>query len=318
MVEVKNLVKSYGDIDAVKNISFTANVGEVLGFLGPNGAGKSTTMNIIAGYLSATSGTVTIDGYDIVDDPKEAKKRIGYLPELPPVYQDMTVKKYLNFMYELKKVTLPKEEHLAEIMKLCGIDAIEDRIIRNLSKGYRQRVGVAQALVGNPPVIILDEPTVGLDPKQIIEMRTLIKNLGKKHAVIFSSHVLSEVSAVCDRIVVISQGEIAADEATDKIAYMKSNEMRLLLTVEGNSASVISAISAVDGVTKVRRGDRQSEDVCDYSVEYKKDTDIRRGVFRALAKAGCPILQMRDAGMSLEEMFLTLTTPTYQNKGGRN
>ena len=318
MVEVKNLVKSYGDIDAVKNISFTANVGEVLGFLGPNGAGKSTTMNIIAGYLSATSGTVTIDGYDIVDNPKEAKKRIGYLPELPPVYQDMTVKKYLNFMYELKKVTLPKEEHLSEIMKLCGIDAIEDRIIRNLSKGYRQRVGVAQALVGNPPVIILDEPTVGLDPKQIIEMRTLIKNLGKKHAVVFSSHVLSEVSAVCDRIVVISQGEIAADEATDKIAYMKSNEMRLLLTVEGNSASVISAISAVDGVTKVRRGDRQSEDVCDYSVEYKKDTDIRRGVFRALAKAGCPILQMRDAGMSLEEMFLTLTTPTYQGKGGRN
>ncbi len=318
MVEVKNLVKSYGNIDAVKDISFTANVGEVLGFLGPNGAGKSTTMNIIAGYLSATSGTVTIDGYDIVDDPKEAKKRIGYLPELPPVYQDMTVKKYLNFMYELKKVTLPREEHLAEIMKLCGIDAIADRIIRNLSKGYRQRVGVAQALVGNPPVIILDEPTVGLDPKQIIEMRTLIKNLGKKHAVIFSSHVLSEVSAVCDRIVVISQGEIAADEATDKIAYMKSNEMRLLLTVEGNSASVISAISSVDGVTKVRRGDRQSDDVCDYSVEYKKDTDIRRGVFRALAKAGCPILQMRDAGMSLEEMFLTLTTPTYQSKGGKN
>ena len=234
------------------------------------------------------------------------------------MYQDMTVKKYLNFMYELKKVTLPREEHLAEIMKLCGIDAIADRVIRNLSKGYRQRVGVAQALVGNPPVIILDEPTVGLDPKQIIEMRALIKNLGKKHAVIFSSHVLSEVSAVCDRIVVISQGQIAADEATDKIAYMKSNEMRLLLTVEGNSASVISAISAVDGVTKVRRGDRQSDEICDYSVEYKKDTDIRRGVFRALAKAGCPILQMRDAGMSLEEMFLTLTTPTYQDKGGKN
>lgn len=318
MVEVKKLTKSYGNIDAVKNISFTANVGEVLGFLGPNGAGKSTTMNIIAGYLSATSGSVTIDGYDIVDDAIEAKKRIGYLPELPPVYQDMTVKKYLNFMYELKKVTLPKEEHLNEIMKLCGIDTISDRVIRNLSKGYRQRVGVAQALVGNPPVIILDEPTVGLDPKQIIEMRALIKNLGKKHAVIFSSHVLSEVSAVCDRIVVISQGKIAADEATDKIAYMKSNEMRLLLTVEGASASVISAISAVDGVTKVRRDNRHSENVCDYSVEYKKDTDIRANVFRALAKAGCPILQMRDAGMSLEEMFLTLTTPTYQNEGGKN
>ena len=318
MVEVKNLVKSYGNIDAVKNISFTANVGEVLGFLGPNGAGKSTTMNIIAGYLSATSGTVTIDGFDIVDDPKEAKKRIGYLPELPPGYQEMTFKQYLSFMYDLKKASEPKAEHLEEIMKLCGIDAIGDRVIRNLSKGYRQRVGVAQALVGNPPVIILDEPTVGLDPKQIIEMRTLIKNLGKKHAVIFSSHVLSEVSAVCDRIVVISQGGIVADEATDKIAYMKSNEMRLLLTVEGNSATVISAIGGVSGVTKVRRSGRQSEDICDYSVEYKKDVDVRAGVFRALAKAGCPILQMRDAGMSLEEMFLTLTTPTYSDKGGKN
>ena len=318
MVEVKNLVKSYGNIDAVKNISFTANVGEVLGFLGPNGAGKSTTMNIIAGYLSATSGTVTIDGFDIVDDPKEAKKRIGYLPELPPVYQEMTVKQYLSFMYDLKKATEPKAEHLEEIMKLCGIDAIGDRVIRNLSKGYRQRVGVAQALVGNPPVIILDEPTVGLDPKQIIEMRTLIKNLGKKHAVIFSSHVLSEVSAVCDRIVVISQGEIVADEATDKIAYMKSKEMRLLLTVEGNSATVISAISEVNGVTKVRRSGRKSEDICDYSVEYKKDVDVRASVFRTLAKAGCPILQMKDAGMSLEEMFLTLTTPTYSDKGGKN
>lgn len=318
MVEVKNLVKTYGNIDAVNDISFTANVGEVLGFLGPNGAGKSTTMNIIAGYLSATSGTVTIDGYDIVDDAKEAKKRIGYLPELPPVYQEMTVYKYLNFIYGLKKVTLPKEEHLNEIMALCGIDVIRDRVIRNLSKGYKQRVGVAQALVGNPPVIILDEPTVGLDPKQIIEMRNLIKNLGKKHAVIFSSHVLSEVSAVCDRIVVISQGKITADEATDKIAYMKSNEMRLLLTVEGNSSSVISAISSVDGVTKVRRGDRKSEDVCDYSVEYKKEIDIRRGVFRALAKAGCPILQMRDAGLSLEEMFLKLTAPTYSDKGGKD
>lgn len=317
MVEVKGLVKSYGNIDAVKNISFTANVGEVLGFLGPNGAGKSTTMNIIAGYLSATSGTVTIDGYDIVDDAKEAKKRIGYLPELPPVYQDMTVKKYLGFIYELKRVSLPKEEHLGEIMKLCGIDAIGERVISNLSKGYKQRVGVAQALVGNPPVIILDEPTVGLDPKQIIEMRTLIKNLGKKHAVIFSSHVLSEVSAVCDRIVVISQGEIVADEATDKIAYMKSEEMRLLLTVQGNSASVISAVSSVEGVTKMRRADRHSDTVCDYSVEYKKDIDIRANVFRALAKAECPILQMRDAGMSLEEMFLKLTTPTYTEKGGK-
>ena len=181
MVEVKNLVKRYGDKLAVNNVSFTVNEGEILGFLGPNGAGKSTTMNIITGYLSSTSGTVTIDGCEILDDPKGAKSKIGYLPEIPPLYQDMTVKRYLEFVYDLKRVTLPKQEHLAEVCKVTKITDVYNRVIKNLSKGYRQRVGFAQALIGNPPVIILDEPTVGLDPKQIIEMRNLIRGLGKKH-----------------------------------------------------------------------------------------------------------------------------------------
>ena len=200
MVEVKNLTKCYGSIKAVDNISFTVENGEVLGFLGPNGAGKSTTMNMITGYISSTSGTVTIDGVDILEDPKEAKTKIGYLPEMPPLYVDMTVRKYLEFMFDLKKVKLPKKEHIEEVMRLVRITEQSERVIKNLSKGYRQRVGFAQALLGNPPVLILDEPTVGLDPKQIIEIRKLIKSLGQKHTVIFSSHVLSEISATCDRI----------------------------------------------------------------------------------------------------------------------
>ena len=218
MVEVKHLTKCYGDIKAVDDISFTVETGEVLGFLGPNGAGKSTTMNMITGYISSTSGTVTIDGSEILEDPKETKKKIGYLPEIPPLYVDMSVRKYLEFMFDLKKVKLPKKEHIEEVMRLVRISEQSERIIKNLSKGYRQRVGFAQALLGNPPVLILDEPTVGLDPKQIIEIRKLIKSLGKKHTVIFSSHVLSEISATCDRIIVISNGKIVADAKTEELS----------------------------------------------------------------------------------------------------
>ena len=229
MVEVKNLTKCYGSIKAVDNISFTVEAGEILGFLGPNGAGKSTTMNMITGYISSTSGTVTIDGAEILDNPKAAKKKIGYLPEIPPLYIDMTVKKYLEFMFDLKKVKLPKKEHIEEVMRLVNVSDKADRIIKNLSKGYRQRVGFAQALLGNPPVLILDEPTVGLDPKQIIEVRKLIKSLGKKHTVIFSSHVLSEISATCDRILVISNGKIVADAKTSELSSSISGEQKLAL-----------------------------------------------------------------------------------------
>lgn len=324
MVEVKNLVKSYGSVAAVKGISFSAQQGEILGFLGPNGAGKTTTMNMITGYLSATSGSVTIDGFDILDNPKEARSRIGYLPEIPPLYLDMTVEKYLQFIYELKKVKLPRKEHLDEIMALVKIDDIKGRVIRNLSKGYKQRVGFAQALVGNPPVLILDEPTVGLDPRQIIEMRSLIKSLGKKHTVIFSSHVLSEVSAICDRIVVISNGEITADSKTEELSAITDDAGRLSLIVEGAASTVLSVLGDVDGVIKVRREASLEDNAYSYLVDYKKDRDIRRGVFRALAKADCPILEMRGAGKTLEESFLYLTDVTKvervqkNKKGGKN
>ena len=323
MVEVKDLVKNYGNIAAVKGVSFKAEKGEILGFLGPNGAGKSTTMNIITGYLSSTEGSVTIDGYDILENPLEAKARIGYLPEQPPLYLDMTVEKYLEFIYGLKKVKIPKKEHLDEIMKLVKIDDIKGRVIRNLSKGYKQRVGFAQALVGNPSVLILDEPTVGLDPRQIIEMRSLIKSLGKKHTVIFSSHVLSEVAAICDRIVVISNGKITADEKKDNIASITADVKKLSVTVEGTASTVLSILGDVDGVTKVRRQMQEKDNVYQYIVDYTKESDIRRGVFRALAKADCPILDMRDAGMSLEESYLQLTNATRvetvkSRKGGEN
>ena len=229
MIEVKNLTKRYGQNLALDRVSFKIEEGTIVGFLGPNGAGKSTAMNIITGYLSATSGEVTVSGKNTLEEPGEVKKMIGYLPELPPLYMDMTVKEYLYFMYELKKAKLPREQHIQEICRLVKIENVFNRLIANLSKGYKQRVGIAQALIGNPPVLILDEPTVGLDPKQIIEIRTLIKNLGRNHTVILSSHILPEVQAVCERILVINNGRIVADGATDTLAHDLSPDHRLIL-----------------------------------------------------------------------------------------
>ena len=259
-------------------------------------------MNIMTGYLSAGEGTVLIDGVDILEHPKEAKAKIGYLPEIPPLYPDMTVRKYLEFIFELKKVRLPKKEHIDEVMEVVKISDVESRVIRNLSKGYRQRVGLAAALLGNPPVLILDEPTVGLDPKQIIDIRKLIKSLGKKHTIIFSSHVLSEVSAVCDRIVMINNGKIVADAATDKLSEAISGDGMLALEVDGATNAVRDAIGSVEGVKRVTKGAGMS-----YTVEYESGTDVRRGIFNALAKANCPILMMRQGGLTLEESFLKLT-----------
>ena len=253
MVEVTSLTKRYGSVTAVDDISFKADSGEILGFLGPNGAGKSTTMNIITGYISSTSGTVKVDGYDILSEPKQAKMKIGYLPEIPPLYIDMTVKRYLDFMFDLKRVKLPKKEHVEEVMRLVHITDKGDRIIKNLSKGYKQRVGFAQALLGNPPVLILDEPTVGLDPKQIIEIRSLIRSLGKKHTVIFSSHVLSEVSEICDRVIVIAGGKIVADAKTDELAATLSGNLKLSLLIEGTPSTVITELKKIPGVTGVRK-----------------------------------------------------------------
>ncbi len=313
MVEVQNLTKRYGNITAVDNISFSVEPGEILGFLGPNGAGKSTTMNIITGYISSTSGTVTIDGFDILDNPKQAKTKIGYLPEIPPLYIDMTVRRYLEFMFDLKRVKLPKKEHIDEVMRLVHIGDKGDRIIKNLSKGYKQRVGFAQALLGNPPVLILDEPTVGLDPKQIIEIRNLIRSLGKKHTVIFSSHVLSEVSEICDRIVVISRGKIVADSKTDELSATLSNNLKLSLIIEGASSAVIAELKKIPDVKGVKKLRDLSGSAAKYSVDYQKDSDIRRDVFNAMARIDCPILEMQSGNETLEEMFLRLTG----EKGGK-
>lgn len=319
MVEVKNLVKRYGDKLAVDDVSFTVDSGEILGFLGPNGAGKTTTMNIITGYLSSTSGTVTIDGCEILEDPTGAKSKIGYLPEIPPLYPDMIVRKYLEFMFDLKKVTLPKKEHIEEVCKVARITDVAGRLIKNLSKGYKQRVGLAQALLGNPPVLILDEPTVGLDPKQIIEMRTLIKGLGKKHTVILSSHVLPEVQATCDRVIVINQGKLVADSATSALSDTLSGTHNLLVQIAGNETAVMSAIRNISGVLKMERLRSISSDCTEYVIKTEKDKDVRRQIFFAMAKAEYPIVLMKNAELSLEDAFLQLTgnSAVVGKKGGK-
>ena len=306
MIEVQNLSKHYGDKKAVDNISFTAENGEILGFLGPNGAGKSTTMNMLTGYISSTGGKALIDGIDILEDPINAKKNIGYLPELPPLYMDMTVKEYLNFIYDLKKCKLPRVSHLKDICGLVKIDHVYNRIIRNLSKGYRQRVGLAQALVGNPPVLILDEPTVGLDPMQIIEIRTLIKRLGKNHTVILSSHILSEVQAVCDKIIVINDGKIVADDTETNLSDKLTGSHILTAKIEGEYDKVAPAVLNIEGAELCKQINER-DGVAEYRIESEEGADIRRELFNAMAKIGCPILELKSAELSLEDIFLRLT-----------
>ena len=308
MVEVKNLTKRYGANIALNNISFKVEEGSIVGFLGPNGAGKSTTMNIITGYLSAGEGSVTVGGYDTLENPNEAKRQIGYLPEMPPLYMDMTVKEYLNFMYELKKVTFPREKHIKEICMLVKIDNVYNRLIGNLSKGYKQRVGIAQALLGNPPVLILDEPTVGLDPKQIIEIRNLIKTLGRNHTIILSSHILPEVQAVCERIIVINNGEIVADGRTDTLAHDLSSEHKLIARIDGPENEVLHAITAMENVVEVISFGEKEPGVYEYSIEGKEGVDIRRNLFALLTRKGWPMLSLRNTDLTLEELFLQLTS----------
>lgn len=308
MVEVKNLTKQYGSKTAVNNISFSVEEGEILGFLGPNGAGKSTTMNILTGYISCNSGSALIDGIDILDDPIAAKQKIGYLPEHPPVYGDMTVMEYLKFVYGLKKCKLPRMSHLAEICELVKITDVKDRLIRNLSKGYQQRVGFAQALVGNPKVLILDEPTVGLDPQQIIDIRTLIKRLGKNHTVILSSHILPEVQAVCDRIVVIAHGNVVANDRTDVLAKNLSSDHRLIIRTEGKSEEVTKLLETIPGMDRVRVNREAEPGVFEYYLEAAEGKDLRREVSRKLSSRNFPVLMMKSGELTLEEIFLKLTT----------
>ena len=308
MIEVRNLTKRYGSKLALDHVSFTVEEGSIVGFLGPNGAGKSTTMNIVTGYLSATSGDVLVSGKNTLDEPNEVKKMIGYLPEIPPLYMDMTVREYLNFMYELKKAKLPREQHLAEICRLVKIEDVYDRLVGNLSKGYKQRVGIAQALIGNPPVLILDEPTVGLDPKQIIEIRTLIKNLGKNHTVILSSHILSEVQAVCERIIVINNGRLVADGATDTLAHDLSKDHRLLLRAEAPERELLHALKGLPNVLEVESLGEKEPGVFEMTVESQPNADLRRDIFLLLARKGWPMLAMKNMDLTLEDLFLQLTS----------
>ena len=307
MIEVKNLTKRYGSHLAVNDISFTVKDGEILGFLGPNGAGKTTTMNMLTGYLSSTTGDIEIDAVNILDNPSEAKRRVGYLPEQPPLYLDMTVNEYLNFVYNLKQVRLPRAPHIAEICRLVKIDAVAKRLIKNLSKGYRQRVGIAQALIGNPDVLILDEPTVGLDPKQIVEIRNLIAHLGKTHTVILSSHILSEVQAVCERVIVINRGVIIADDTPDNLAKGLSTDLSLVARIEGPKNDVLKLIKAINGVRGVVCNGPREPGAFEYTIDPVPGTDVRKTLFSRLADRHWPLLVLRTSELTLEEIFIKLT-----------
>lgn len=311
MIEIKNLKKDYGGHLAVNDISFNINDGEILGFLGPNGAGKSTTMNIITGYLSATDGSVSVNGFDILEEPKQAKSEIGYLPEIPPLYLDMTVKEYLNYVYDLKGVKIPKGPHIEEICRLVKIKNVYHRLIKNLSKGYKQRVGIAQALLGNPKVLILDEPTVGLDPKQIIEIRNLIRMLGKHHTVILSSHILSEIQAVCDRVIVINKGKIIADDTPENLSSNLSDDHSLVVVLEGKQDDLAKKLKSVQGVKSVTLVKEYSNNSAEFNVEPVAGYDIRKSIFEMASLNNNAILKMASNELTLEDIFLRLTDETY-------
>lgn len=315
MIEVENLVKRYGNHTAVDHLSFHVGKGQIYGFLGPNGAGKSTTMNIMTGYLAATEGTVKINGYDIVKQPEEAKKSIGYLPEMPPLYMDMTVYEYLKFVAALKK--LPKkewEQQLEEIMEMTMISDMKGRLIKNLSKGYKQRVGLAQAILGYPEVIILDEPTVGLDPKQIIEIRDLIRKLGEKHTVILSSHILSEVSAVCDHIMIISHGKLVASDSPEGLQKLQNGKRQLTVSVKTNRESLEKVFLETEGISSYKIENGKERDSVEAVIETEENRDIREALFFCLAEKKMPLLGMQLEEKSLEDIFLTLTQDKEQEK----
>lgn len=308
MIKVENLVKRYGNHTAVDDLSFVVEKGQVYGFLGPNGAGKSTTMNIMTGYLAATSGTVTINGYNILTQPEEAKRCIGYLPEMPPLYQDMTVHEYLMFVAELKKVPkAERKEQIHEIMKMVEINDVEKRLIKNLSKGYKQRVGLAQAIIGYPEVIILDEPTVGLDPKQIIEIRSLIKELAKSHTIILSSHILSEVSTVCDRIMIISKGKLVACDSPEELKKKMVKSVEIELTAFGECAKAEQLLAQVEHIETVTFEEAVEENTIKVRIVTEENMDIRKELSVAFTNGGMPVLSMNRMEQTLEEIFLQLT-----------
>ena len=317
MIKIQNLVKNYGNFQAVDDISFSVEAGEIVGFLGPNGAGKSTTMNMLTGYLSSSAGSISIAGIDILENPLEAKKKIGYLPEQPPLYLDMTVDEYLNFAYELKDCKYNRKKHLDEICEVTKISDVRKRLIKNLSKGYKQRVGIAQALVGNPSVIIFDEPTIGLDPKQIIEIRNLIRNLGRDHTVILSTHILGEVQAVCDRIIIINKGKIVADEKTENISRAIENSRRFNVKICGPQREVLAMLREKPGIVYAEVLAERDGDAYTYMIESAVGVDIRKSLFYTLAEKNWPLVGMEALGMSLEDIFINIVDKSNETKTSR-
>ncbi len=309
MIEAKNLVKLYDNKHkAVDDISFTIEKGHVVGFLGPNGAGKSTTMNMITGYISATEGEITIAGHNIYDEPEEAKRHIGYLPEIPPLYPGMKVIEYLNFVADLKGVARKeKKAHIDEIIEKTGLEEYRNRLIKQLSKGFKQRVGMAMALVGYPEVLIFDEPTVGLDPAQIIEIRNLIKELSKEHTIILSSHIMQEISAVCDTIMIIDRGRLLLNDKTENLARYINRKVGLFLEVAGTKAVVKEALSKVDEIRSMSFKDNTENENVKLVAYVNGDADIRGKLFGVLAEKGCNIVTMKDEEVSLEDIFLEIT-----------
>ena len=306
MVKAENLVKRYGSNYALNDVSFEIGEGEIVGLLGPNGAGKSTTMNILTGYLSATSGAAYVNGVNILEDPIEAKKHIGFLPEQPPIYPDMTVMEYLNFVYELKSCDFDRDAHLAEILSVVKLTDVKDRLIKNLSKGYKQRVGIAQALIGDPKIVIFDEPTVGLDPKQILEVRNLIRTLGKRHTVILSTHILAEVQAVCERVIIINKGRIIADERTENITKAIEDGYCYEIKVCAPAKDVVPAFKKINGVKNVDATGARDGDAYVYTVETTGAYDVRRSIFNSCVQNNWAMIGLMPVGTDLESVFIRL------------
>ena len=317
MIQIQHLVKNYGSNCAVDDINLSIGEGEIVGFLGPNGAGKSTTMNILTGYLSSTSGRVSVAGIDVLGDPLNAKKQIGYLPEQPPLYLDMTVDEYLKFNYELKGCKLPREPHIKEVCEVVRIGDVRKRVIKNLSKGYRQRVGIAGALIGSPKVIIFDEPTVGLDPKQIIEIRNLIRSLGKSHTVILSTHILQEVQAVCDRIVIINKGRIVADEKTENITRVIENNRRFNAKICGPQNQILTTLKDMQGIVYAEALAERDGDATTFTIESAPGVDIRKKLFFTLAERGWALIGLETLGLSLEDIFITVVNKSEESSPTR-
>lgn len=318
MIEVKHLIKRYGSHAAVNDLTFTVESGKIVGFLGPNGAGKSTTMNMITGYIAPTEGTILVNGVDVQDDPEKAKENIGYLPEIPPLYPDLRVREYLQFVAELKR--LSREERFRQVQYIMGKTGtldVSERLIRNLSKGYKQRVGLAAAMVGNPDILILDEPTVGLDPKQIIEMRDLIRELSKKHTILLSSHIMQEISAVCDEIIIINEGQMIAEDTPENLVKQMVEKNGIHLVAKGEREQIKNALRTLSGIKNVKYDEQNEEGTVGMTLYAMEGNDIREAVFYALAKADLPIYELHPLAASLEDAFLALTGSGSRQYGGR-